>query len=335
MRPVLLRLALVWSLAVTSCAESPIGDAEQDGAPPGPGTADSAVDITLDGSETQPDAAVDVQIDSAAAMADSAASSDGQVQLPDATQTSDARVQTPEADASLDATAPVPMPDAGGVRDAARPMVDATVDATVRDAAPPPMEAAAPMCTAPQRACGATCVDTRSDTMNCGGCGMRCGQGESCLESRCFPRPPEGCTPRAFANHAYLFCGELRTWRDARSACLAARMDLVVIDDNAENEFVRTLGNPAWIGASDIATEGRFLTPVRGNAERVDGPQVPFTKWANEEPNNARHCQDGREFGDLCIGGEWVDEDCGQLYEDGTWNDARCVQTLRAVCEAY
>ena len=329
MRPGLLRFALVWSLAATACAESPIGDEERDGAVPAPGAADGAIGDTVDGSDGQPDASVDIQMDGSASVLDATVIGDGQVELADSGIETDGRVQTPQADASLDAA--VPVPDASGGRDAATPMQDAAA----RDAAPPPMEAAAPMCTAPQRACGATCVDTRSDTMNCGGCGMRCAQAESCIESRCFPRPPAGCAARGFANHAYLFCDSPRTWRDARSTCLAARMDLVVIDDNAENEFVRTIGNPAWIGASDQANEGRFTTPVRGNAERVDGPQVPFTKWANGEPNNDRHCQGGRELGDLCIGGDWVDEDCGMLYADGMWNDGRCAQTHRAVCEAY
>ena len=328
MRPVLLRLFLMWSLAVTACAECPIGEEEQDGAP-GPAAADSSVDTTPDGAEAQSDASIDVQMDGSGPILDATANGGGDADLADGPIETDARVQTPDAAASLDAAAP--RPDAAAPRDAAQPMVDAAA----RDAAPPAMEAAAPMCTAPQRTCGGSCVDTRSDTMNCGECGMRCGQGESCLESRCFPRPPEGCMARAFANHAYLFCNTARTWRDARASCLAARMDLVVIDDNAENEFVRSIGNPAWIGASDQANEGRFTTPVRGNAERLDGPQVPFTKWANGEPNNDRHCQDGRQLGDLCVGGDWVDEDCGQLYADGLWNDARCAQTHRAVCEAY
>ncbi len=35
------------------------------------------------------------------------------------------------------------------------------------------------------RMCGDTCVDTDSDPLNCGGCGMACGVGEGCVEGSC------------------------------------------------------------------------------------------------------------------------------------------------------
>ena len=35
--------------------------------------------------------------------------------------------------------------------------------------------------------CNGNCVDTSSDIQNCGGCGIACGAGETCLASMCVP----------------------------------------------------------------------------------------------------------------------------------------------------
>jgi hypothetical protein len=48
------------------------------------------------------------------------------------------------------------------------------------DTAPPPMA-----CTAPKSACGGACVDTSTDTKNCGACGTACKGAERCLASTC------------------------------------------------------------------------------------------------------------------------------------------------------
>ena len=48
------------------------------------------------------------------------------------------------------------------------------------DSPPPP-----PPCTAPKTACGSACVDTSTDTRNCGACGTACKGPELCLASKC------------------------------------------------------------------------------------------------------------------------------------------------------
>jgi hypothetical protein len=42
-----------------------------------------------------------------------------------------------------------------------------------------------PTCTAPQIACGATCVNPTSDSNNCGGCGRVCAGGGECRAGAC------------------------------------------------------------------------------------------------------------------------------------------------------
>ena len=41
------------------------------------------------------------------------------------------------------------------------------------------------LCGAAQTCCGTGCQDTDADTMNCGGCGVRCGRGERCAGGAC------------------------------------------------------------------------------------------------------------------------------------------------------
>jgi len=64
-----------------------------------------------------------------------------------------------------------------------------------------------------------------------------------------------------------------------------------------------------WIGLNDLETEGTF--------KWVSGEPITYTRWATGEPNNLNN------------------EDCAQLYPDGTWNDKACSSPwYRYLCEA-
>ena len=129
---------------------------------------------------------------------------------------------------------------------------------------------------------------------------------------------PNGCASKTFRDHGYAFCTDSRNWGDARRACLGAKLDLAIIGDQAENDFVRGNGE-SWFGASDQNAEREWLYVVPGNADRTNGTGVSFTKWASGEPNNTEKC-DGLNIVVGCFG-QRTDEDCGMFKADGNWNE--------------
>lgn len=83
--------------------------------------------------------------------------------------------------------------------------------------------------------------------------------------------------------------------------------NLISVQSAAENAALLTAlsnqgyaGQVIWIGFGDGASEGNFTW--------YDGAPVNYSNWAPGEPNNA--------------GG---DEDCTQIYPDGSWNDLNCA----------
>ena len=322
MRLCFFRLALIPAWLLLACAESPVSEENEttdpttvdDAGALAPGDATGSVDLLDAGAVTPPSAV------------EAATASDAGLGRIDDAEGADARVVMVVSDAAagtLDARVPdasVTKPDA--TRDAGTVAVDASV--------PPPM------CTMPARACGSRCIDTRSDLMNCGECGRRCGSGESCIASRCWSPPPEGCASRIHEGRAYLFCNQERAWRAARESCLRARMDLLIVNDAAENAFARGAGAVSWIGANDLANEGSFSWPMAGSDDRPNGGALMggYSNWLPDEPNNTRRC-DGVELpGGNCLGRE-SDEDCVELNTEGRWNDFDCERGRRYICEAY
>lgn len=121
-----------------------------------------------------------------------------------------------------------------------------------------------------------------------------------------------GCGLGIMGDHAYAYCPGPVAWADARTTCMGFGGDLVIIGDQAEQDFL--LGQPieavVYIGLSDEAVEGTFVW--------VDGSAPAFTAWGMGEPNNAL---DG--------------EDCGQLaVATAVWNDIACATAGAFVCEA-
>ncbi len=112
--------------------------------------------------------------------------------------------------------------------------------------------------------------------------------------------------------HRYLVCPVKRPYDEAAPHCAEAGSAMVIINNAAENEWLRQqvanlgVSNP-WIGLNDIGTEGLFLW--------TDGTVPTYTNWNSGEPNNAGN------------------EDCAQLLNTGKWNDLQCATAQSILCE--
>ena len=88
--------------------------------------------------------------------------------------------------------------------------------------------------------------------------------------------------------------------------------NLPATESQEENVYIqhRHNGDKAWIGLSDIATEGVFAW--------VDGCPFKFRYWAQNQPNNFR------------------DEDCVHTLGPGhgyMWNDVDCSTCHQYTCK--
>lgn len=124
----------------------------------------------------------------------------------------------------------------------------------------------------------------------------------------------QGCGLGMMGDHAYYYCPGPLTWAEARTTCMGFGGDLVIIGDQAEQDFL--LGQPLpavpvhFIGLSDEAVEGTFVW--------VDGSALGFAPWGAGEPNDALE-----------------GEDCAQLRApEGEWNDIACTTAGSFICEA-
>ncbi|KAB5518543.1 hypothetical protein PHYPO_G00167270 [Pangasianodon hypophthalmus] len=103
-----------------------------------------------------------------------------------------------------------------------------------------------------------------------------------------------------------------KNWNDSRQDCINRGADLVIINSKEEQDFITKQlgGSRAWIGLSDIATEGEW--------KWVDGTPLTTMYWRTGEPNNAN------------------EEDCAEIFEPRDtecWNDQKCSDLAPWICE--
>jgi Lectin C-type domain len=132
--------------------------------------------------------------------------------------------------------------------------------------------------------------------------------------------PDANCTRLTRSGHEYFFCGTPRTWDDASLLCQSQLSgNLVHIDDDTENEFVRThVGDNVWIGATDDPNEGVWRWSdsnqqfwMGAAAGSVVG--MGYNKWAAGEPNDSGGIQDCATMWETATVGSWDDDDCAAL----------------------
>ncbi|XP_033126040.1 hyalin-like [Anneissia japonica] len=101
------------------------------------------------------------------------------------------------------------------------------------------------------------------------------------------------------------------TWQSARSSCQSNQADLVVVKNDAENNFLfTTFKTRVWIGLTDLELEGTFKWITTGT-------EPSYTNFITGEPNNQGN------------------EDCVEInsVHKGEWNDLPCSRYLNYVCE--
>jgi hypothetical protein len=120
--------------------------------------------------------------------------------------------------------------------------------------------------------------------------------------------------------------GTGKAWLDAELACENDRgtatgyTHLVVIAEDTERSYVNTYiagnGNIAWIGVTDIASEGTWLW-VSNEPTPTGYPSntVGASPWGASEPNGS------------------TNENCVEIVGNADFNDYDCTQLLPFVCE--
>ncbi|XP_072038583.1 CD209 antigen-like protein A [Amphiura filiformis] len=105
----------------------------------------------------------------------------------------------------------------------------------------------------------------------------------------------------------YIQAPSVQSWDYARTTCQAKGGDLVVINNQAENDFLRRKlisSGGHWIGLTDAESEGTFVW-VDTTFARTGGKDLLYTNWQDGEPN-----QLGEEDCITMSTGGWNDEDC-------------------------
>ncbi|XP_045156976.1 ladderlectin-like isoform X2 [Mercenaria mercenaria] len=135
------------------------------------------------------------------------------------------------------------------------------------------------------------------------------------------PVPTQACaqcpdTWIPYKGSCYIFVATKNTFSRSELHCLSLGANLVHIENELENEFIRsqlrTLKETTyWIGLTDAGTEGIFNWVD-------DNSTASFTGWEKAQPDNS----EGKE-------------DCVHIRHTYSynWNDAQCTSSYNSICE--
>jgi hypothetical protein len=133
-----------------------------------------------------------------------------------------------------------------------------------------------------------------------------------CDPARQVP-PPPACLASAaysqvFQGRRYRAESTATSYALAEASCASEGGHLVVITDDTENGYVRSMisGNK-WIGYNDIESEDEFVW--------VTGSPSSYNNWRDNQPDNSNG------------------EDCVEADNNGDWNDRPCTDNRPYVCE--
>jgi len=105
----------------------------------------------------------------------------------------------------------------------------------------------------------------------------------------------------------YKFHNQKYTWNDAQNTCKNEGGNLAIIWNQVTRDVVGSFMKDGWIGVTDQANEGKWLTPLNG--------PIPYSSWGPGEPNNAGN------------------EDCTVQHGNKLWNDANCNSKYAFICQ--
>jgi hypothetical protein len=110
----------------------------------------------------------------------------------------------------------------------------------------------------------------------------------------------------------YSFERAKKNWQDANSTCEEKNSHLIIIESQAENDFIKSAvpdnSQDWWIGATDHALQ---------DWQWVDSSALNFTDWLSGQPDGG------------------TVEDCAQMWEGAglEWTDCPCNELQFFVCE--
>jgi hypothetical protein len=166
--------------------------------------------------------------------------------------------------------------------------------------------------------------------------------GLSLPDASTAPTPADAAPPPACAvdelegpnGHCYFFDARTVSWLVARIACLArgTGWDLASVRSAADTTFLADqLAFEAWIGASDVGSEGTWVWVVDGQSfwlgDGATGGAIAgaYVNWSSTEPNGGANSDCARA----------VPLPSGTPSPDARWADLECNQPRGAICEAF
>jgi hypothetical protein len=160
------------------------------------------------------------------------------------------------------------------------------------------------------------CVDDGGNPMHDGGPVDMALDGAMTPDAPASAACPSGYVtlPNGQAGHMYMVVSNAANWAAQRTACAATSPNAYLAIPDAADELAAMstangLAANYWVGVSDIATEGQWVT--------VKNTPQTFLPWVGGTPGN-------QNPGDDCV------EVIPSLNQ---FNDARCNQSKPAICE--
>jgi len=165
-------------------------------------------------------------------------------------------------------------------------------------------------------ACALPGVWSPRPVVECAACGV------------CPSEPSSDCQPFDHDSRMYFRCSAPLAWDEAKASCEAAGLQLVRVEDQAENDALAAgTSEDTWIGASDVAieadwrwTDGTAFWSGTEDGASVSGRYEAWASGALPQPDNTTP-------------NGMTNADCALMDTDGAWADRSCIASHPYLCE--